>query len=346
MPVRHIIPFWDMVLPMTRLFSDRKILPRPMWLLAGSLLAMTANAELHAVPAQPPPALAAQEARVAAIGLRLATANARACAAPQPLTGMVLHDIASYAPAERQRAAQAFGLSSGFGVRLVVPGSPADIAGIRAGDDIIALEQQDLSSFAADLIGSTGSAARSESFAAKLAAALASGPAALTLRRGQQQFTLSLRGVSGCGGKFSVTPDRNLAAWSDGDYVAITSSMITLASDDGELAFVLAHEMAHNMLRHAQLARRQSSLLANLGIGAGKIRASERAADALGVQIIMQAGFHPAAAETVLHKLDRARRIGGSFTHPGLADRIATIRSVQPPAASSDTEKPPSILRD
>lgn len=324
---------------MTSTFSGQSILPRRFWLLAGAVLSMTGIADLRAAPSQPPPqppTLAAQELRVATIGLRLATANAGECAAPQPLTGMLLHDIASYAPAERERAARVFELTSGFGVRAIVQGGPADIAGIRAGDEIVALDQQDLASFAPDLIGSAASAARSESFSAKLTAALAAGPATLTLLRSQRQVTLTLRGVSGCGGKFSVTPDRSLAAWSDGDYVAITSNMITLASDDGELAFVLAHEMAHNMLRHAQLAQRQSALLANLGVGAGKIRASERAADALGVQIIMRAGFAPAAAESVLRKLDGARKIGGSFTHPGLANRIATIRSALPSAVPQD----------
>src|SRR5262249_17928352 len=140
----------------------------------------------------------------------------------------------------------------GFGVMQLVPGSGADRAGLKRGDEIVAVNDSDLAGFAPQLIGKEASPDRTERFTDLLGNALRQGPAKLTVRRGAETMTLSLTGEKGCGGRFVVVPSYELNAWSDGHYVAVTTRMMRYAADDQELAFVVAHEMSHNILGHAE----------------------------------------------------------------------------------------------
>jgi hypothetical protein len=55
-----------------------------------------------------------------------------------------------------------------------------------------------------------------------------------------------------CGLNLLATRRDDLSAWADGANVTITSAMLRFVADD-ELAALLAHEIAHNALRHVQV---------------------------------------------------------------------------------------------
>src|SRR3954470_14028957 len=54
------------------------------------------------------------DARLAALGYRLALANSGLCARPRVLTGLMFHDRSSYDEGERDSVAQRYGLGEGF----------------------------------------------------------------------------------------------------------------------------------------------------------------------------------------------------------------------------------------
>ncbi|MFZ6761437.1 M48 family metalloprotease [Pseudoroseomonas sp. WGS1072] len=161
-----------------------------------------------------------------------------------------------------------------------------------------------------------------------------------------------------CQWRFIYDPSRelNAAATGEGDIV-VQRGVAEYARTDGELAFVIAHEMAHHAANHVQSTTQRAQLGAALGgilaslagayagvatdglaQGAAGIgsqlavisysKAQEREADALGAAILRRAGYDVAEARSML--LAMARLSGRSetgllSTHPAGPDRIASF---------------------
>lgn len=265
------------------------------------------------------------EVRLQRVGYALARANADRCAAPDMLTGLLLHDRVSYAPADRERAGDTYDLTYGFGVLGLVPGSAASRAGMHEGDEIVALNGIDLAGFAADVGAKGADYGRLERFSALLDDELRKGPVQLQIRRGAARLVLPLAAERGCGGRFAMLQRSSLNAWADGRYVAVTAPMMDFAPDDQELAFVVAHEMAHNILDHARRLKGVVPILAGFGIGAGRIKRSEIEADNLAVSLLARAGMDLSAPERLLRRIGKARWMNLPITHPGTARRIRIV---------------------
>lgn len=270
----------------------------------------------------------AREQRVAAIGYRLAQDAVGACQVPAPLTGMGLHDISSYAERYRAMISKAYDLTNGFGVRFVVRGSAAERAGISAGDEIVALEGAGASDiFSTGRVSALASPDRTQHFVDRLEALLALQPALLWIRHNGTPHRIALTADRGCGGHFIVADDPTLNAWSDGSGVAVSARLVDLVGSDDELAFVLAHEMSHNILHHAMRTKGRSPVLAEFGIGAGLIKATEIEADALAVELMLRAGYSPDGADAFLRRLARSRGPSLALTHPGTEQRIRMLHA-------------------
>lgn len=259
-------------------------------------------------------AFAEQQMRIATIGYRINTANANRCAEPQMLAGMLLHDLSQYDAAVRPAVSQAFSLGSGFGIIQIVPGSAAERAGLRIDDEIIAVRGASVED--PDAVARAGkSYRRMERFTAFLQASWQHGSTELLIRRGGAVSRVTLHGEAGCGGELSLVNSNEQNAWSDGSRVAITTGMLRMAHSEDEVAFVVAHEMAHNMLGHSRSG-------ASLIFGA---RRSEIAADQMAVGLMTYAGYQ---AESGVSFLETARRKywwSISLDHPGFGTRIRAV---------------------
>ena len=80
-----------------------------------------------------------EDARLQSIGWRLATANAPFCA-PRSSIGLLLQDMANFTDPARMRAAT--GIAGDIAVQAVAAGSPAEIAGLAASDEIVAIDRR------------------------------------------------------------------------------------------------------------------------------------------------------------------------------------------------------------
>ncbi len=224
--------------------------------------------------------LAALDLRVATIAYRLATRNVALCTNQTPQLGMTFHAAVQYGGSFRSAAAAMFGLGDMPGVLAVVAGSPAAGAAIAVGDSVLAVD-------GAAVVGARGAGQSYDAvarFEAAIDAASASPPVTLRLTRGGAARNVSLTGTPGCASRVQVEPGKKLNAYADGTYVKLTSSVAEYAADDGELASVIAHEMAHNILGHRALLDRQGRSRAN-------IRSTEIAADLLSVKLVAGAGY-------------------------------------------------------
>lgn len=262
--------------------------------------------------------LAAQQARLATISYRMATANADVCRRPEMMTGMILHDLTQYQPARRGDVSRAFSLQSGFGVLQLVPGSAAERAGLRIDDEIVAVGGASVESGAAVWTGAP-SYRRMQGFADLLQARLGAGSTELQIRRGGTIQHIVLAAARGCGGQLTLANSSGLNAWADGRHIVLTTGMNAFARSDDEIAFVIAHEMAHNILGH--FGRRG----AKMGIFGRSSRDLELDADGFAVRFMGVAGYQPAAGISFLQHSQRRMWWAFSLSHPGFGSRIHTV---------------------
>ena len=267
--------------------------------------------------------LGEQQLRVATIGYRIAAANVQSCARPEMMSGIVTHDLTQYPLASRPLVSQAFSLHAGFGVLEIVPGSAADHAGLKIDDEILAVANVSVQDQSA-VEGAHQSYTREDQFTAILSSALARGPTALLVRRRGQLLQLTIQGQAGCGGNVVLSSSSNLNAWSDGTRVMVTTAMMQQAANDDELAFVIAHEMAHNILGHAQ--NDSMGLFGLLGFGSGRVKRMEADADSHAVPLMNAAGYAPFGAISFLESASHRMWWSDlSLDHPSFGRRIKIV---------------------
>jgi hypothetical protein len=269
--------------------------------------------------------------RLETIGYRLATANADTCAKPVMRSGLVLHDLAGYDQDQRARIGRDYDVTYGFGILGIVPGSTGDLADLQSRDEILAVNGSDLADYQPNSFGKKASFARTGAFTDFLAEKLAQGPVTLLVRRGTDRLSLSLGGLPGCGGYVSTVKSGIFNAWSDGGALAVTTHLIHYTADDSELAFIVAHEMSHNILGHNENARSAhlSSLIAIFGIGSARMRQHEIAADQFAIHLLSRTAYDKHAATALLTRLNRnvLMKLNVDFSHPTLGYRIALTRA-------------------
>lgn len=258
-------------------------------------------------------ALQAEDARVAAVAYRLAIANTELCPAKGPVSGLVLHDALEYGPRDRPAAVAHFGLNGAPAVLAVAPGSPAEAAGVRAGDILLGVQDVGFNTVPPEP-GAPASEAGVEGAAARLDQALAAGPAALRFARQGQEFSVEIRAIPGCAYRFQLYPSAQREASSNGRDSLVSTALVRYAARDEDLAVILGHEMAHNILGHPQHP-------------VGSSRSRERAADYLGLYLAARAGYDVSGASAFWRAFgaDDWRARWGFLTHPSPTARSRAV---------------------
>jgi hypothetical protein len=296
------------------------------------LLAILASGTAHAEQAPDAAAvvqtLQAQDQAVEAVGYRLATANADLCSAAKPDPGFLIQTIDQYAQTYRPAAAQILNLSEWPGVTSLAPRSPAQASGLHAGDALTAVNGVALPRTATP--PPKPDFGRTETTQRLVSDGFAQGNATLSVLRAGQPLTLEVHAAPACPAAYEVVTDNSLDSDADGARVQISSRMVALAATDDDLAAVLAHELAHNVLRHrARLDALHVSrgLLGQFGRNAILIRQTEGEADRLGIYLLARAGFSLDAAMDFWGRLRSTVWTFGDATHPGWKDRISLMQA-------------------
>jgi Zn-dependent protease with chaperone function len=273
-------------------------------------------------------AIRALDQRVATIGHRLAVGALDFCPDRQWLPGFAVHDLSQYGGAYRDAAIRTFGLDRGPGVLALAADGPAARGGLRLDDILVSADYAPLGEPVSTLVRTFD---RVERILDALDRAFLDGRAEIAVLRGTAQIALAVAAEQGCSTRFQLIPSRRLNARADGRYVQVTTAIAQYVTDDEELAAVLAHEFAHNVLRHrarldqAGVAR---GFFGNFGRNARLIRETEAEADRLSVYLLDRAGYDPEAA---VRFWTRFGRRGLSFlespTHPNWRQRIALFQA-------------------
>jgi hypothetical protein len=277
--------------------------------------------------------------RMALIANRMIVANAPLCENRMPATGMVIHALAQYAPELRETARAVFDFESPLAVEAVTAGSPAESAGVRPGDGLVAINGQPVAARAAD---SSVSSASRDAAERRLASLPPDRPIELSLVRAGKPLAATIRPESACRTRFEVSTQINTIAQSDGETIQIDADFLQRYDDDA-LAVIMAHELAHTVLRHRERLERagvSKGLLAEFGRNGRLNRRAEDEADILSVSLLRNAGFDPEIAPRFWRKLGGRLQFalfgGGTHASPkararAMAAEIARIPSNAPP---------------
>ncbi len=292
-------------------------------------------------------AIRAVDGRMAAIAYRLTTANAALCRTLAPTPGWALHAIGQYDPATRDQARRSFGFEAPIAVEAVVPGSPAERAGIQAGDSIVRIDNIPLPT--ADAPRAASSAVR-DTTVNLIAALPTERPLQVDLLRGGRSRSVSIAASPGCRSAFEVLLVPGMAASADGRIVQIGVRFFERYTDD-EVAVVIGHELSHNILRHAarlEAAGVKRGLLAEVGRNGRLFRTTEDQADLLGMYLLRNAGYDPQIAVRFWreHGGDVDGGLFRSRTHPSSAARAKALEEeiARIPAGAGKVYVPPLAM--
>ncbi len=272
-----------------------------------------------------------EDGRVEQIAFRLAVAGRMRCAELTPNLGLVLQHLSQFELVDRPGMIASQSLDRGPGVTVVAPDSPAAAAGIRPGDILLAIDGRAL----------PPETALSASFDAAHAHARADAVQDLLEKTGTRRFPITVLRKDGvtvtdvtplptCPSHAHLARSNQHNAYADGRHVFLTTGLLSRLQNDDELAFIIAHEMAHNILHHATIMRVadvKHGLGHTLGRSGRIVRETEREADALGGDMMIDAGFDPVRGAAIL------KRLGGGdlgidlfAAHNSAGKRIAAMR--------------------
>lgn len=239
-------------------------------------------------------ALRALDLRLAAIAHRLVTRNAALCRNVQPAPGIVLHARDQYDGSANPALLAAFGFERPVTVEVVVPGSAAAQAGVRADDALVSINGHAMPAQPAK--GPT--TATRDAAATLLADQPASAPLRFEVIRDGAQRVLTVAPSVGCRVATELLPGASGTPYSNGTGIQVGEQFLARYSD-AEVAAVVAHELAHIVLAHRtrrEAAKVGGGLFKEVGRSGRLLKQTEMEADRLSVHLLANAGYDPKSA--------------------------------------------------
>ena len=116
--------------------------------------------------------------------------------------------------------------------------------------------------------------------------------------------TVTVQPIVACSSFFQVDPSDEYNARADGKGVFISSTMATYAADDDDLAMILGHELAHNVLQHHPSPEPlgEPDPVPETALPRGSHWTQERDADRVGLYLMARAGFDTTKAPGFLRR--------------------------------------------
>ena len=218
--------------------------------------------EPRVTPVPPPPvssaeeealrSLVAQQDRLYQVAGPLLVRNPELCRNnARNLLGFTAKNKYSYSSEFVNAAQKLFGMDEQLKVTGVLAQSGAAKAGLQRGDTLIAVENQPLPQ-----------GQNAERQAGALLGPLLAGRTSvrLTVRRNGAELPLTVPLTFACAFGIELGNTDNVNAYGDGYRILITRGMLNVARSDQELAYVMAKEMAHNALAHANRQRMSATI--------------------------------------------------------------------------------------
>ena len=257
------------------------------------------------------------------------------------LLGFTAKNKYSFTPEFTDAAERSFGLGERLHVMSVLAGSGAANAGVRSGDVLVSVEDKPMPQ-----------GPNAERVAAGILGPLVNGRdrVRLALQRNGANLNPTVPLTLACAFGIELGNADNINAYSDGHRVMVTRGMMNVARSDGELAAVIAREMAHSALNHANRLRMSAtlgSIIDNLirvhpdmttmaGTAGVKPFAQDvdAAADTLSLYMLARAGYDVDVAKNFWQRLatqyPASVLTGYTAIHPATAFRMSVMERIVP----------------
>ncbi|MDF2182785.1 M48 family metallopeptidase [Neptuniibacter sp. CAU 1671] len=259
---------------------------------------------------------------------------ARFCASKQRYSlGLMLHQIQSYPELQQKAATAIYGPLQQPTVLHVLPASPAEHY-LLPGDALVAINQQPVPTAFSNTL-------------AQLQTASATGKrVSLTINRTGQQHQFELTPRQTCNYPVRFSNSDRVNGFADGKTITLNAGMLRFANDS-ELALIVAHELAHNVLQHARTELQRITLgglldLVMIGSGipspgiamglAGNLglETYELQADRLAIDMLSESGYPLEGMAEFWRRLGKeypqSIHSQGVESHPGTAERYLRMK--------------------
>lgn len=297
-------------------------------------------------------AMVTQQDRLYRVAAPLLIKNVDLCrTAARGLLGFTAKNKWSYPGEYADAAAAVLGYDDALRVSGVLAGSGAARAGLRKGDVLVAADGKALPA---------GPGA--ETAAAGVFAPLVAGRTQLSMtigRNGQNQV-LKVPVTRACAMRVDLANADNVNSYADGGRIALTRGMIGFADSDEAIAYVLAKDIAHNVLGHAAVTRNTGAIAAIIDnatrvqpdqaqlAGSGNVKPLpanlEVAADTLALTMLVRAGYgidrYKAFWQRLAAQYPASVPNGYMAVHPNLAPRLAAIDRTVADLKAKSARKP------
>jgi hypothetical protein len=158
------------------------------------------------------------------------------------LLGFTAKNKYSYSSEFADSAQKILGLGEQLQIMGVMPGSGAASAGVQSGDKLVAVNDMPLP---------RGQNAEHQAGLVLVPLLAERTPLTLTINRDGADIPLKIPLTHACAFGVELGNTNSVNAYADGHRVMVTRGMMHVAGSDEELAYILATEMAHNILGHA-----------------------------------------------------------------------------------------------
>ncbi|WP_231028509.1 M48 family metallopeptidase [Sphingomonas sp. IC-56] len=265
--------------------------------------------------------------QLARIGWRLALSNVALCDRREAGLGLQLHTLDQFEGGVRAAAKTHFKFASDVAVEGVVPGSPADRAGLREDDSLVRVGTVTF----AGLNGAPGTTDRLVASQLAVGALPQDGPIEVEAIRDGKPLRFTVYPVPICKSRFELRLASDFRASADGSMVQISSAFFD-AYPEQNVAAAIAHELSHNILRHRDRLDARGvdfGLLSGFGGNVKYFRQTEIQADLLSAYLLANAGYD-LKVSIAFWKAFGPSKAGGIFrtrSHPHWRDRVATLEA-------------------
>lgn len=271
----------------------------------------------------------------------------------EPFFGLIWADRDMVQEDYRDTASRLFRLGDNLVILSVLPDFPASQSGLKPGDVVVKVGGTPVADLSMSWFSQTSKAKR----AIELLREVGNKPVNLEIQRSGETLSLTLKPQAACRYDTHLVEGDKVNAFTDGEQVGITTGMVRFANNDDELALVLGHEYAHNVLDHK--SRRTGNVvvgtilgaLLDIGLAAAGVntggagmragaeagglvysQAFEIEADYLGLYFAARAGVDISKAPDFFRRMgiEHPGSIRENFlaTHPSSPERAAAMEAV------------------